>query len=123
MQAVIDDLISRLSEFKSHIVALDDVKAEHSQLSAELETLQATLEATKEELTSAQTGLADAQVKNLKRYNEDIFNKNKELESLTQATANAKARFDTINVEIAGATKQHQEIEASLENLKKKHFG
>lgn len=120
MKAQIDALIDSLTELRDANHDLDAVKAEHAEKSADLATLNETLAATKADLESAQTGLNAVQVKNLKKYNEDIFNKGKELEALNTAVRDAKNRLDSLNVEVKSAADKHDQIEASIASLRQR---
>lgn len=120
MQSIVDALIANLTEFKAHSADLDEVKAEHAQATTDLATTKDSLDSTKAELISAQSGLSSVQVANLKRYNEDIFNKNKEVESLNTSIKTARAQLDTLNVDIKSAEAHHQQIADSIDSLRRK---
>lgn len=120
MQATINDLIAKLTELRDANLDLESVQTQHTKTATELEMMQSSLDLAKQDLASAQSGLSAVQIKNLKQYNADIFNRNKELESLTAATRDAKARLDTLNVETESSIAKHKQIEDSINALRSK---
>ncbi len=58
MQAELDDLIAKLSEFRKHSADIDDIKAMQAKVSSELAATNAALDAAKGELASAHCGLS-----------------------------------------------------------------
>jgi len=123
MRTTIDELIAKLTEFRKANADLATTQAQHDALSEQVSTLQESLSTARADLASAQSGLSAHQAKNLKKFQEDIFNRTKELEGLNASVRDARTRLDTVNIDIESATAKHRQIEDSLTNLRKQHFG
>lgn len=120
MEALLNDLMNKLTEFKDHIVALGDVKDAHEAAKNELDTLTKTLTDTKAELAKAQAGMSISQLKNLKEHEEAIFTKRKELEGLLISVSETKSTLDDMLSQVATSSQRHSQIEASIESLRKR---
>ena len=122
MQAELDDLIAKLSEFRKHSAVIDDIKAMQAKVSSELAATNAALDAAKGELASAHSGLSTTQVKNLRTHDEAIFNKAQKLKDLTARVAEEQTKLDAIITKVDAAYARHKHIEESLVSLRR-HLG
>jgi chromosome segregation ATPase len=120
---LIDTIIAGLTEFKTFLGELGPIDTAHQKAKEDLEATQAHLEATKAELSNTKSGLTLAQLKVQRDHEEAMFNKTQQLKSLDAKIADAQSRLGTLNVEVSAKAEQHKQIEDSLNNLKKHHFG
>lgn len=117
---IIDTVIDQLNEVKDLLVQLGPLEDAYNKAKADYDTAKSSLEDIQKELTNAKSGLSLAQMKNLRDYEEAIFNKSQEVKTLETKTAVAQATFDTVNVQVAAATAKHQQIEDSITSLRMK---
>jgi predicted nucleic acid-binding Zn-ribbon protein len=120
MLEIVTEAIDKLTELKEQIADLGSIKTEHNKAKHDLKAAKAELVTAQADLKSATSGLTLVQVKNLKEFEENIFNKRKELEALIASTATAQAYLADLTAEVRAAEARHSAIEASIDSLRKK---
>jgi peptidoglycan hydrolase CwlO-like protein len=120
MQAEIDSLIAKLTEFKAAAADLDKVKAAKDKAESELKAAEAGLKSAKAELSSTQSGLTNQQQSNQREYDTAIQTKAKELEALTRQVVTAREELAEAKAENNSALTLHKQIEASIASLRAK---
>ncbi len=96
--------------------ATDKAEAEYDQTATALTDI-------KSQLNDAKAGLSLVHVKNLRDYEESIFGKAQQSKDLDAKIADQQIRLDTLKVEVASSEARHQQIEDSIQSLRKQHFG
>ena len=106
------------------------LEEELKQLTAELEGVTMKLEAATESLAGVKEQLADksrhlskAQADATVRHDEEIFAKRQEIRSLTKQIEDRRGALEQVTVDLKNARAEHAAIEASLEALRRRHFG
>ena len=120
MEQQIDDLINKLKEFKSHVAGVNDIEKTHAGVQADLTNAQAALSATKDELARAKAGLSASQLKSQQEFEQAIHDKQQELVEISARVSVARDQLKTLQIEVKAAEQQHDQIEASIESLRRK---
>jgi predicted nucleic acid-binding Zn-ribbon protein len=120
MPTIFDDLLKQAPALRDELRKYDTVT------DAEAEANEA-LAATTEALTAARIALAEtkselgkAQAKNQRDYQQAIFDRRKELETVTAAVEDAKNKHKALTNQTAHVQARHAEIEASIESLRRR---
>lgn len=120
MKNEVDACISSLTKLRDQIAQLDDIKSELDGAKSDLTAVKADLKTAKEELVKAQSGISVSQMKNVKEYEEAVFEKRKTYEGLMGEIESAKIKLAEIEANTNSAKIHYSEIIASLESLRKK---
>jgi predicted nucleic acid-binding Zn-ribbon protein len=120
---MINDLDQIIELAPSLAASLDDlgpVADGHANAVAQLAATNAELEQARSALTAAKAELAQVTAKNKREYDEAIFNRRKQLEAVTADIDTAKQRHAELTVQINNARYHQNQIEASIESLRKR---
>ena len=123
MKDLIDQTISHLQDIRVGIAKIGDLDEALDAKTTEHDDLTAALEGLKKTLSDTKAGLTVAQLKNQRDYEEKIFESRKELEGLDNRLAAGRSDAEHWEAKAAESKQRHLEIEASIESLKRKHFG
>lgn len=115
---IIDDTISHLVAARDHLAKLGKLEEAHAKSSAEFESHKAELSRVQGELENAKSGLSQAQVKNLRDYEEAVFTKSQQVKDLDAKIALALAQLNSVNVHLTSAATRHKQIEDSIASLR-----
>lgn len=123
MLALAEQMYEQLPDFISELRKIDEIKSAHGKAINDLKDTNSALDLAKKALADTKSGLTAQQLKNIRDYEENVFEKRKELESLLTQIDAGKAQHAEIQVNIANAQQMHSQIQASIESLRRKHFG
>lgn len=121
--SAIRDAITHLQEVEQLLVELGPLNEAHDKASARTETVQSALDSLEKELSDARSGLTVAQAKNLRDYEDAIFNRAQQVKDLDAKIMDKQAQLDDLDLQVASADARHKQLEASLDSLRKQHFG
>lgn len=122
MEAEINDLINRLASTRDKLSEFGEVKSALAGAKKEHEAVSSALDAKKDELERTKAGLSSAHMTNQRQHDEAIHDKSVELEDLSVKTAKARTALEEIETAVKSRQQQHDQIEASINSLKAKHF-
>ena len=117
---VIRDAINRLTAAEELLAELGPLEDAHDKAAAELTQVEQSLAETKKELDNAKAGLALVHIKNLRDYEETVFAKAQQSKDLDGKIAEQQSKLETLLVEVASAEARHQQIEDSINSLRKR---
>jgi len=120
---IIKDAIDHLTAVEDLLIKLGPIEDACEKAAEELEATELALKETKKELADANSGLTKMHLKNLRDYEESIFDKSQQAKVLDAKIATAQTQLDTLSIEINSAATRHQQIEDSITSLRKLHFG
>lgn len=115
-----EELISNMNDLAAKLSELDEVEAKLEIAKQNLAATQDLLATVKGELADANTGLAETQKRNVVAHDDAIYAKSRELADITARIEKAKRTLESLTSAIASATERHNQIEASLDSLRKK---
>jgi phage shock protein A len=118
--SILRDAINTLTAAEEFLNELGPLEDAHDKAAAELTLVESSLAETKKELADAKAGLALVHIKNLRDYEETVFNKAQQSKDLDGKIAEQQSQLDTLRVEVAASAAQHKQIEDSINSLRKK---
>jgi chromosome segregation ATPase len=119
VQPLVDDLINKLTEYRSVAQELAAISAKLSAAKAELEQVNANLELSKAELIKVESAVSTIYLVNANKHEDAIQERTQELRSLLAKVATVQANLDTKLAEVSSASLRHDQIEASIQSLRK----
>jgi len=120
MHDIIENCIKALQAALADSDKLDGVSAKLTETEAKLATVAKALADDTAKLSDAQNQLTAAQKHATAQHDSEIFDKDQQIKQLSGLIESAKADLAGYLAKVKASKQQHEEIEASLENLRKK---
>lgn len=119
MQPLVDELINKLTEYRVLAQELAVVSAKLSAAKAELEQVTANIEISRAELIKVDSAVSTIYLVNANKHEDAIVERTQELRSLLAKVATTQNNLDTKLAELSSASLRHDQIEASIQSLRK----
>jgi predicted nucleic acid-binding Zn-ribbon protein len=116
----VDRIIADLSSLSQSLGELSDLKEAVSRAKADLDSMNVMREQAESQMREAQAGLTRAQIQNQKQFENDMFNKQGQLKSLTERVAALEERAKELSDEVGSKGAQLGSIENSLNDARRK---